>query len=488
MTAPGLSTVHASAFASLSATRFGDWLRVGSGAVLALVVAVVALAAGPPAGLDPAPAFVLAAVVGAALGGVRGAAVGTLVAMTCAVFYYAQPSLVGSPGNAARVLLLFVSTLAAAWLVASLRDVADRLRPRTVTGPSAAQRFGDFAAAVTDARDDALHDTIVRQGAAAVGADMAVLTVLDPRSGRHTVRAAYGTSSAALGVEVLPGVGITGQSLLDRRMVVTGGTPEAPTDVDSGLLAQLAAGLPSRRLLAAERRRTAREPGPALASVAAVHGGRVTATLTVGRAAPSPALSEDDRLMLAMAGPTIGLTVSNWLLRRQLKESVLRDPLTGLYNRAYLDAALEQLLALRRRTPPAERRPLSLILFDIDDFRSFNEMHGRKTGDAALHAVAALLRNRFRQSDLVARISGDGFLAVLEGADAEVCAKAAHEIRRQTQELTLTDQQGRPVKVSLSAGCATFREDTERADSIIHAVEAALDTARWSGPGAIVAI
>jgi diguanylate cyclase (GGDEF)-like protein len=488
MTAPGLSRAHASPFAYVSAARFGDWMRVGSGAALALAVAVVALAAGPQAGLDPAPAFVLAAVVGAALGGVRGAAVGTLVAMTCALFYYTQPPLVGGPGNGARVLLLFVSTLAAAWLVASLRDLADRPRPRAVISPSAAQRFQDFAATVTNTPDDALHDTIVREGAAVVGADMAVLTVLDPRTGRHTVRAAYGTSNAALGVEVLPGVGITGQSLRDRRLVVTGGTPPEPADADGGLLAQLVASMPSRRLLAAERRRSARQAGPALASVAAVHGGRVTATLTIGRAAPGPSLSEDDRLMLAMASQTIGLTVSNWLLRRQLKESALRDPLTGLYNRAYLDAALDQLLALRRRTPVAERRPLSLILFDIDDFRTFNETHGRKTGDAAVRAVAALLRGRFRQSDVVARISGDGFLAVLEGADADVCARAAEEIRRQAQELTLGDLQGTPVHVSLSAGCATFRDDTESADTIIHAVEAALDTARWSGPGAIVAI
>ncbi|MDP8905783.1 MAG: sensor domain-containing diguanylate cyclase, partial [Chloroflexota bacterium] len=299
--------------------------------------------------------------------------------------------------------------------------------------------------------------------------------------------AAVGTAATAIGVEVLPGIGITGQALRDRRLVVSGppGDETGEGSARDGLLAWL----PSRRLRAA----TVPEPGTTstgrpLAAVPALHAGRVTATLTVGRTNGRRPFDADDQLLLTLAAPTVGVSVANWLLRRQLREASLRDPLTGLYNRAYVDAALEQLLALRRRIAPAERPPLSVILFDVDDFRTFNELHGRKQGDAVLRAISALLRGRFRQSDVLARISGDSFLVVLDGADARVAARAAAEIRRQVQHLALTDERGAPLHVTISAGCATFHDETERTDGIVHAVEAALDTARWSGPGAIVGI
>lgn len=484
VTAPSLPRAPVAA-GTWTLTRLADLARQLAGALLVIAAGVTGVVAVPAGNFDPALPILLAVIVGGALGGVRGGLLAAGAALVVALFYYSQAPLVGSPGNAARVLMLLLTTLAGGWLVGSLRDVLDRLRPRAATYNRAAERIRTFSVTVADAADDALYATIVREGAALVGADMAVLTVIDPRSGRHVVCATRGTDPQAMGVEVLPGVGVTGEALRDQRMVVASGVEPEPA---LGLLDRLAAYLPSHRLRAA---RSAPSPtsaaGRPAAAVPCLHAGRVTATLTVGRRAARP-FDSDDRLALSMAAPTIALTVANWLLRRQVRESTLRDPLTGLYNRSFLDAALDQLLALRRRIPPAERPPLSVILFDIDDFRGFNEAHGRKTGDAAVRAISALLRGRFRQSDLLARVSGDGFLVVLDGAPPEVCARLAAEIRAKVQGLALTDQRGAPVQVSLSAGCATFGEETDRADAIIRSVEAALDTARWSGPGAIVSI
>ena len=460
-----------------------DFARVLAGVVLTIAVGVVAFMVGG-SDFDPDLALLLAVVTGGALGGVRGGLAATLVALVVAVAYYSQARFVAVPGNAASVLMLLLATLAGGWLVGSLRDFSDRLWLRSDRRNRAGQRFQQFAAAVTDASEDTLYGTLVREGAKLVDAEMAVLTVVDPRNGRHVVCATRGTSPAAMGVEVLPGVGITGQALRDRRLAVAGGREQAAAG--GGLVDRAAAYFPSSLL------RSAADPGRGsggqpVASVPCLHGGRVTATLTVGRSG-GRAFGDEDRLALSMAGPAIGLAVANWLLRRQVRESTLRDPLTGLYNRNYLDAALEQLLALRRRVPPSERKPLSLILFDIDAFRDFNEEHGRKAGDSLVRAVSTLLRGRFRQSDLLARISGDGFLVVLDGADADVAARAAGEIRSQVQALALHDERGAPVQVMVSAGCVNFREEAERADTAIRAVEAALDTARWSGAGAIVAI
>lgn len=499
MTASSLSRLPAAFGADFSLPKMAAWARVGAGAALAIVVVVAVYASGSTANFDPAPALLLAVVVGSAVGGRRGGLAAATVASLAALVYYGQPAWVGTPGNAARVLLLVGAAALTVGIVGSLRHGADQLRNRVGYRRGLTDAVQSFAAAVGDASDEALLETIVTQGGELADAEVAVLTVLDPRSGRHVVRAAHGTPMSAIGVEVLPGVGITGRAIRDRRLA-TAGYPRHVGTAGRSSLDRIGEWIPSRYVRRLGNRNGEQVPaqisattgnqglGRPLASVPALHGGRVTATLTVGRTDGRPPFAEDDRLALELIAPTIALTVNNWLLRHQLREASIRDSLSGLYNRAYLDAALEQLLALRRRTPPPERRPLSLILFDLDEFRRFNEQHGRKTGDAVVRAIGALLRQRFRTSDLLARVSGDGFLVVLDGAGLEVAERAATEIRGRVHALALADERGAPVWPSISAGCATFGPDAERSDAIIRSVEAALDTARWSGPGAIVSI
>jgi diguanylate cyclase (GGDEF)-like protein len=227
---------------------------------------------------------------------------------------------------------------------------------------------------------------------------------------------------------------------------------------------------------------------PPAVAVPALNAGSVVATLTLGRASVDRAFTDDEKALLEAVAPLIGTVVANALLRGQLREASLIDPLTGLYNRAYLDAALEQLLALRRRLPAAERNDLSLIMFDIDGFRALNERHGQAVGDQVLRALAALLRQRFRASDTLARVGGDAFVVVLDGANQQAAVEAAGQVRAQLREMALGDERGNALRVSVSAGCAMFRDEAARSETILRTVEAALDTARWSGPGAVVAI
>ena len=138
---------------------------------------------------------------------------------------------------------------------------------------------------------------------------------------------------------------------------------------------------------------------------------------------------------LDLMSPVVTLATAAELRRQEGEQGTPRDSLTGLYNRAYLDAALGQLLALRRRSQPNERPPLSMIMFDIDSFRLLNDRHGRQVGDAVLRAVATLIRQRFRASDIPARVGPDSFFVVLNGASTEDAAEAAAQIRRQVREL-----------------------------------------------------
>jgi diguanylate cyclase (GGDEF)-like protein len=294
---------------------------------------------------------------------------------------------------------------------------------------------------------DSMPDLLAIGAASLLDADMAVLTILDPPTGRHFVRAAYGGSGSALGVEVLPGVGITGQAIRQRQVILAG----------------FAAALP------------------------ALQAGRVIATITFGRNERKRPFGESERRLLEGILPVVTLAAAGTLARREGDEGAPRDALTGLFNHAYLDAALDQLLALRRRTPPEERIPLAMLMFDIDSFRSVNERYGRQAGDNVLRAVATLIRQRFRASDIIARVGPDSFFVVLNGATPDIASEAAAQIRRQVRELNMFGMRGEPVVVSVSAGVAMYR-DGDPADALFKSVEAALETARWSGPGAVVSI
>jgi diguanylate cyclase (GGDEF)-like protein len=363
------------------------------------------------------------------------------------VLYYAQPAWGGSNNGTAHAIATVVAAAFAAAAALKVRDRLDAYR----ADEAAQAEFVDRVIALTDrlAHEpfDSMPDVLAIGAASLLDADQAVLTILDPPTGRHFVRAVFGGSSSALGVEVLPGVGITGQSIRQRQVILAGATAALP----------------------------------------ALQAGRVIATITLGRNERKRPFGESERKLLEGILPVVTLAAAGTLARREGDEGTPRDAMTGVFNHAYLDAALEQLLALRRRTPPQERVPLAMLMFDVDSFRSVNERYGRQVGDNVLRAVATLIRQRFRASDIIARVGPDSFFVVLNGASPEVAADAAAQIRRQVRELNMFGMRGEPVVVSISAGVAMYR-DGDQPEGLIKSVEAALETARWSGPGAVVSI
>ena len=402
---------------------------------------------GRSAGIEPA--MLLPLVVGTAtfVAGLSGGSVAGALGGAYTVLYYSQPTWAGTAGGTTHAVATLTAAALGAWLALRLRDRLDAYR----ASEAAQAEFVERVIALTDrlAHEpfDSMPDVLAIGAASMLDADMAVLTILDPPTGRHFVRAVHGSSGSVLGVEVLPGVGITGQAIRQRQVVLAG----------------------------------------AMAALPALQAGRVIATVTLGRNERKRAFGEGERKLLEGILPVVTLAAAGTLARREGDEGSPRDGMTGVYNHAYLDAAMGQLLALRRRTPPEERVPLAMLMFDIDSFRSVNERYGRPVGDNVLRAVATLIRQRFRTSDIIARVGPDSFFVVLNGAGPEVAAEAAAQIRRQVRELNMFGMRGEPVVVSVSAGCAMYR-DGDQPDAIFHSVEAALETARWSGPGAVLSI
>ena len=160
-----------------------------------------------------------------------------------------------------------------------------------------------------------------------------------------------------------------------------------------------------------------------------------------------------------------------------LREEALTDPLTGLYNRRYLWEFL------RREWVRAKRRaqPLTVMMVDLDHFKRVNDTFGHQAGDYVLVAVAGLLRNQIRSSDIVCRYGGEEFALVLPDASQERVQQRAEAIRSAIRQLDLRHQ-GVPLgRITASLGIALFPNHAVDPDTLVAAADAALYTAKSAG-------
>jgi diguanylate cyclase len=168
-------------------------------------------------------------------------------------------------------------------------------------------------------------------------------------------------------------------------------------------------------------------------------------------------------------------------IRNSLQEAEQRsntDALTGLANRRSLDEFLRssQIVAMEKG------EPLSVLLIDIDHFKKFNDSYGHQVGDQVLRLVAKVLQDNVREHDLAARYGGEELMAVLPGADLEVCRKVAERIRRRIADARLTRRTtGQEISsVTASIGVAQFRM-AESAEAMFERCDRALYQAKHSG-------
>ncbi|MGH9485774.1 MAG: GGDEF domain-containing protein, partial [Terriglobales bacterium] len=155
--------------------------------------------------------------------------------------------------------------------------------------------------------------------------------------------------------------------------------------------------------------------------------------------------------MILDAGTAFGLV---WMmtarLRNQLEQQARTDVLTGLLNRRALELNAQRELAASRR----EHTPLAVLAMDLDHFKSLNDTYGHAAGDYALAAAARLLSQCLRNSDHLARLGGEEFVAILPARDAERAAIVAERLRSRLQQLRV-DYDGHALALTVSIGIAT---------------------------------
>ncbi len=160
----------------------------------------------------------------------------------------------------------------------------------------------------------------------------------------------------------------------------------------------------------------------------------------------------------------------------------MRDPLTGLFNRRYLEETLER--EVRRCARAA--RPLAVLVFDVDHFKRFNDEFGHDGGDALLQSFGAMLRRVVRAEDVVCRYGGEEFVAVLAECDAALAMRRAEEMREATRALRVVHRGAQLGVVTVSIGVANLGSHGRRSADLVRAADSALYRAKSAGRDRVV--
>jgi len=191
---------------------------------------------------------------------------------------------------------------------------------------------------------------------------------------------------------------------------------------------------------------------------------------------PVPSSGRTVRHTVAAAAALLAIAVRNAQLFADVRDHSVKDSLTGCFNRAYALEFLDGELARSRRSG----NPVSVVLFDVDDFKRINDRCGHLCGDNVLAAVGQRLRQVLRRSDIRCRYGGDEFLLVLPDTGDSGAARVAEWVRGEIEQIA-AGPTGERLSVTISAGTATIHKDDQQAADIIERADKALYQAKAHG-------
>jgi len=178
----------------------------------------------------------------------------------------------------------------------------------------------------------------------------------------------------------------------------------------------------------------------------------------------------------------LSLSIANIRLWERLTDQSIRDPLTGLFNRRYMEETIQReiLRAAQNQTK------IGIIMADIDHFKNFNDTHGHKAGDELLIKLADFFKFEIRGSDIACRYGGEEFILILPGASTEGTYKRAEHLREEVKNLKVYFQDQLLPSITLSMGIAIYPDHGIELNDLIQVADAALYKAKEQGRDRVI--
>jgi len=183
-----------------------------------------------------------------------------------------------------------------------------------------------------------------------------------------------------------------------------------------------------------------------------------------------------EQMVISMAERS-ALALANLKLGETLRSQAVRDPLTGLFNRRYMEETLER--EIRRAI--RYQRPLGMIMLDIDHFKQFNDTFSYAAGDTLLRELGITLRANLRVEDVTCRYGGEEFILILPESSLEDTTKRAEELRLACKRMRVYHREQPLGDVTISIGVSAFPENGDTPDRLLRAVDTALHQSKSNG-------
>jgi diguanylate cyclase (GGDEF)-like protein len=292
------------------------------------------------------------------------------------------------------------------------------------------------------------------------------LMLLDQASSTLSIAASKGMSSpVAKSIAIQVGEGIAGR-------VVQGGLPLMVNDIEKD-----------------ERIATRNRPRFKTKSFLCLPlktGDQFVGVLNLADKADGSSFTEADlNLLQSFVAHAVQLIERTAFLERvdHLEKLSITDSLTGLYNRRFLKNRLEEEINRSNR----QKQRFSLVLADLDNFKTYNDVLGHLAGDKALQKVAEIMRNTAREMDIVTRYGGEEFCLILPGTGKKECLFVAERLRRAVEAEIFPGESHLPLgRLTISLGVSAYPDDGEAPDQLIHAADLALYRAKHNGRNRLV--
>jgi len=201
-----------------------------------------------------------------------------------------------------------------------------------------------------------------------------------------------------------------------------------------------------------------------------------------GAQAPGEFLNPENRQLAITAAESVAISLSNLYLQESLRVQSIRDPLTLLFNRRYLEESGERELFRMARG----KKPAGLAMLDVDHFKAFNDAFGHEGGDALLRAFGQFLREHLRKEDIACRYGGEEFCILFCESSLDDAVRRAEQLRSEVSHLIVHHGGQHLGEITISGGVASYPTHGSVLSELITAADSALYQAKAAGRNRVV--